>query len=87
MTKIFFSWYKNKELNTAPQKIEPVSQLPVQDTTTTASLPAPEIKTPPLPNTPQPKVRTAQQINPQTNMTRTETALLSPEEQVIASRT
>ena len=79
--------YKKKELNTAPKEIEPVSQLPVQDTTTTASLPAPEIKTPPLPNTPQPKVRTAQQINPQTNLTRTETALLSPEEQVIASRT
>ena len=59
----------------------------MQDTTTTASLPAPEIKTPPLPNTPQPKVRTAQQINPTTNLTRTEQALLSPEEQVIASRT
>jgi hypothetical protein len=78
--------YKKKELNTAPKEIEPVSQLPVQDTTTTASLPAPEIKTPPLPNTPQPRVRTARQINPQTNLTRTETALLSPEEQVIASR-
>jgi len=78
--------YKNKELNTAPQEIEPLSELPVEDTTTTASLPAPEIKTPPLPNTPQPRVRTAQQINPQTNLTRTQTALLSPEEQVIASR-
>ena len=30
---------------------------------------------------------TAQQINPTTNLTRTEQALLSPEEQVIASRT
>ena len=79
--------YKDKKLNTAPKEIEPVSELPVQDTTTTASLPAPKIKTPPLPNTPQPRVRTAQQINPQTNLTRTETALLSPEEQVIASRT
>ena len=40
-------------------------------------------------STPQPVVNTratAQQINPQTNLTRTETALLSPEEQVIASR-
>ena len=49
--------------------------------------PVAEIKTPPLPNTPQPRVRTTQQINPTTNLTRTETALLSPEEQVIASRT
>jgi hypothetical protein len=78
--------YKNKELNTAPQEIEPVSEVPVEDTTATASLPAPEIQTPPLPNTPQPRVRTTQQINPQTNLTRTQTALLSPEEQVIASR-
>jgi len=46
-----------------------------------------KIQTPPLPNTPQPKVKTTQQINPTTNLTRTETALLSPEEQVIASRT
>ena len=78
--------YKNKELNTAPQEIEPVSQLPVEDITTTASLPAPEIQTPPLPNTPQPVVRTTQLRDPNTNLTRTETALLSPEEQVIASR-
>ena len=48
--------------------------------------PVAQIQTPPLPNTPQPRVRTTQQINPTTNLTRTETALLSPEEQVIASR-
>jgi hypothetical protein len=43
-----------------------------------------------LPPTPMPNVsnvNTAQQIDPRTNLTRTETALLSPEEQVIASRT
>ena len=41
-----------------------------------------------LPRTPMPKIQsTAQQINPITNLTRTEQALLSPEEQVIASRT
>jgi len=78
--------YKNKELNTAPQEIEPVSEVPVEDTTATASLPAPEIQTPPLPNTPQPVVQTAQLKDPNTNLTRTQTALLSPEEQVIASR-
>jgi hypothetical protein len=46
------------------------------------------IQTPPLPNTPQPIVRPVQaNVDPNTNLTRTETALLSPEEQVIASRT
>jgi hypothetical protein len=45
---------------------------------------------PPLPQMPQPVVNnkaTAQVVNPNTNLTQTETALLSPEEQVIASRT
>ena len=43
---------------------------------------------PPLPNTPMPNVAaTAMQKNPQTGLTRTETALLSPAEQVIARRT
>jgi hypothetical protein len=46
-----------------------------------------QIQTPPLPNTPQPRVQSVQQRNPITNLTRTEQALLSPEEQVIASRT
>ena len=44
---------------------------------------------PPLPTTPQPIVNTQanmQQINPTTNLTRTEQALLSPEEQVIRER-
>ena len=40
------------------------------------------------PQTPMPNIQpTTQQINPTTNLTRTEQALLSPEEQVIASRT
>ncbi len=49
----------------------------------------PKIETPPLPPQPQPVVdirpRT-QQINPQTNLTRTQEALLSPMEKVIASK-
>ena len=46
------------------------------------------IQTPPLPNTPQPIVQPVQaNVDPNTNLTRTQTALLSPEEQVIASRT
>jgi hypothetical protein len=45
------------------------------------------IQTPPLGNTPTPIVQTAKvNVDPNTNLTRTQTALLSPEEQVIASR-
>ena len=43
-----------------------------------------------LPNMPMPNVNTVnmtQNVDPRTNLTRTQTALLSPEEQVIASRT
>jgi hypothetical protein len=78
--------YKNKELNTAPQKIEPVSQLPAEDTTATASLPAPEIQTPPLPVTPQPVVP-PNLLAQNKRLTPTEEALLSPEEKIIAERT
>ena len=35
---------------------------------------------------PQPVVQTAKAVNPNTNLTRTQEALLSPEEQVIASK-
>ena len=46
-----------------------------------------EIQTPRLPDTPTPKVQMAQAKDPRTNLTRTESALLSPSEQIIASRT
>ena len=48
-----------------------------------------KVQTPPLGSTPMPIKMTSntQQINPQTNLTRTEEALLSPTEKVIASRT
>ena len=42
------------------------------------------IQTPPLPDMPQPVVQTAKAVNPNTNLTRTQEALLSPEEKVIA---
>lgn len=48
-----------------------------------------DIATPPLPNLPQPSVNTQANvgtIDPTTNLTRTETALLSPGEQVIRQR-
>ena len=57
------------------------SETPQQQTTQLA-----DIQTPPLPNTPMPVVRTAQAVNPNTNLTQTQEALLSPEEKVIASR-
>jgi hypothetical protein len=49
-----------------------------------------KIKTPPLPQTPQPVVNNAQMASakdPITNLTRTEQALLSPSEKIIAGRT
>ena len=51
--------------------------------------PMSKIQTPPLGNTPMPAkiASNTQQINPQTNLTRTEEALLSPTEKVIAGRT
>ena len=45
-----------------------------------------ELTTPPLPNTPMPVVQTATTPGTNTNLTRTQLALLSPEEQIIASR-
>ena len=45
-----------------------------------------KIQTPPLPNTPMPVVQTTALPGANTNLTRTQQALLSPEEQVIASR-
>ncbi len=49
-----------------------------------------KIETPPLPQTPQPVVNNVQMAsakNPITNLTRTEEALLSPSEKIIAGRT
>ena len=60
----------------------------VPDKKTTAL--AQNIQTPPLPGTPMPDqklVASIPQINQQTGLTRTESALLSPSEQVIARRT
>jgi len=49
---------------------------------------ASSMQTPPLPNMPSPRIMAqTQQKDPITNLTRTQEALLSPEEKVIASRT
>jgi hypothetical protein len=53
-----------------------------------AGLSSQKPQVPPLPQTPMPNVAAAAvQQNPQTGLTRTETALLSPSEQQIARRT
>jgi hypothetical protein len=60
------------------------SSIPGQEETTQLA----DIQTPPLGNTPMPVVQTARaNVNPNTNLTRTQEALLSPEEKIIASRT
>ena len=61
---------------------EPVSSVINQEETTQLA----DIQTPPLPNTGMPVVQTAQLRDPNTNLTRTQQALLSPDEQIIASR-
>ena len=78
--------YKNKKLETQEPEIEPVSSIPTEDRSVqTARLP--DIQTPPLGNTPMPIVQTARaDVNPNTNLTRSQEALLSPEEKIIASR-
>ena len=78
--------YKNKKLETQEPEIEPVSSIPAEDRSVqTARLP--EINTPPLGNTPMPVAQTARaDVNPNTNLTRSQEALLSPEEKIIASR-
>tara|TARA_R100001591_G_C4282172_1_gene165390 strand:- start:44 stop:724 length:681 start_codon:yes stop_codon:yes gene_type:complete len=59
---------------------------PQGDTIQTAQIQ--KVQTPPLPGTPMPRVQTAQaNINPITNLTPTQEALLSPEEKIIAGRT
>ena len=77
------------EGKTELQKIEELmnldqSSIPQQDTTVQTA----NIQTPPLGNTPMPKIQNvAQNVNPQTGLTRTQSALLSPTEQIIARRT
>ena len=78
--------YKNKKLDTRETEIEPVSSVPTEDTSIQTTR-LPDIQTPPLPNMAMPVVQTARaNVNLNTNLTRTQEALLSPEEKIIASR-
>ena len=70
--------------------IDQTSEVVTPKTNRLAALSRQPIQTPPLPQTPTPKVGIAgisQQKSPITGLTRTETALLSPGEQEIARRT
>jgi rubrerythrin len=58
------------------------SSIPNQETTKQVA----NLQTPPLPTMPMPVVQTAALPGTNTNLTRTQQALLSPEEQIIASR-
>ena len=82
--------YKNKKLNvvepketTIEQPKEPLINFDnIKNIFGDAS-----IQTPPLPNMAMPVVQTAQaNVNPNTNLTPTQEALLSPDEKVIAAR-
>ena len=82
--------YKNKKLNVVEPKEtsveEPKEPLINFDSIKNIFGEAP-IQTPRLPNTAMPVVQTARaNVNPITNLTRTQEALLSPEEKIIASR-
>ena len=85
--------YKDKDLNTDPDKVLSEIEQILKDQK--SSVPqvnkvkqTAEIQTPPLGDTPMPVVQTAQlNVNPNTNLTRTQEALLSPSEKIIASRT
>jgi hypothetical protein len=87
--------FKNKDLNIKEDsQLNEIERILKLQTDKVSSVPQvtqdkafAELQTPPLPNTPMPVVQTAALPGANTNLTRTEQALLSPEEQVIASRT
>tara|TARA_R100001440_G_scaffold1218_2_gene4062 strand:- start:1234 stop:2895 length:1662 start_codon:yes stop_codon:yes gene_type:complete len=88
--------YKNKNLEIKEDsQLNEIERILKLQTDKVSSLPQQtedkafaELQTPALPVTPMPNVAvTAANTVPNTNLTRTEQALLSPEEQIIASRT
>jgi hypothetical protein len=86
--------YKNKDLNIKEdEQLNEIDRILKLQSDKVSSVPQvtedrafAELTTPPLPNTPMPVVQTAALPGTNTNLTRTQQALLSPEEQVIASR-
>jgi len=86
--------YKNKDLNIKEDaQLNEIERILKLQSDKVSSVPQitedrafAELTTPPLPNTPMPVVQTAALPGTNTNLTRTQLALLSPEEQIIASR-
>ena len=84
--------YKDKNLNTDPDRVLSEIEKILRDQKsfvpqTNKAKQIANIQTPPLGSTPMPIVQTARaDVNPNTNLTRTQEALLSPTEKVIAGR-
>jgi hypothetical protein len=81
--------YKSKKLNIVEPKETPVEEPkePLINFDSIKNIFGEAPQTPPLPNMAMPVVQTARvNVNPNTNLTRTQEALLSPEEKIIASR-
>ena len=92
--------YKNKSIKVGPPEESELEKLrkrikekEAENLGDQSSIPNQEItkqvanlQTPPLPTMPMPVVQTAALPGTNTNLTRTQQALLSPEEQIIASR-
>ena len=77
--------YKNKKLDTKQEQLNRTikNQCQSEDTSVQTTTRLPDIQTPPLPNMAMPVVQTARaDVNPNTNLTRTQEALLSPEEKI-----
>jgi len=84
--------YERKEFEVEVPPAEKQGTLSLIPSAGAAEMVEPEIQTPPLPATPTPSVASATNlasvnvINPMTNLTRSQEALLSPSEQAIAQR-
>jgi hypothetical protein len=89
--------YKNKSLKYPEEREDRSTIVPEQKVRTASTMPdidfsmptRTRVQAPPLPQTPQPQrmgLASLQQINPATQLTQTESALLSPSEQIIKQR-
>jgi len=89
--------YKNKSLKYPEEREDRSTIVPEQKVRTASMMPdidfsmptRTRVQAPPLPQTPQPQrmgLASLQQMNPTTGLTRTESALLSPSEQIIKQR-
>ena len=88
----YTSYYENGKLKVAGESFEEIigSKVSAKSGLNVRMSPGKQSNATPLGETPKPVVNNpqmAQNVDPTTNLTQTETALLSPTEKVIASRT